>query len=536
MFKFFLIAENGYGYMLTRPNAMSSTGVVASSSVQASMVGANILRSGGNIVDAAIGTSAVLAVTQNNLCGLGGDMFALVRINGKGIMDYNASGRAGKFADPEVYRKLGHTSIPSRGELSAITVPGLVSGWKKLHDDFGTMEIRDLLRPAIDLARNGFPVTANYSESIRVSARFLSGYNWSQIFMPSGRSPLPGEIFRQADLASTLETLASEGLDTFYNGYLNDRIMKGLQNHNTLISAEDFARHTVTVGKPLFTDFMGTRVYETSPNSQGAAALVWLNILEEISNGGKNVLPEDMIRAGLISYEERARWITDPETLKMPSRIISREYAAELLSRNPETDRGRQNRDGGDTTYFTVADSDGNAISMIQSNYMGFGSGIVPDGTGFVMQNRGCYFTLNPEHHNVLRPGKRTFHTLCAAMVERDGNLLHSLGTMGGDIQPQVHIQIIHMLLRDGYDPQRTLDAPRWAVPFSIYEKPGQLIHESALDQAFLQGAGRVLPIKRIEGYSSQFGHAQIISIPGEGVVMGGADPRGDGIAVPVIP
>ena len=520
--------------MLTRPNAMSTKGVVASSSTQASIVGARILRSGGNVVDAAIATSAVLAVTQNNLCGLGGDMFALVRINGKGIRDYNASGRAGKFAVPDFYLKLGHTSIPPRGELSAITVPGLISGWKKLHSDYGSMEIRDLLAPAIDLARNGFPVTQNYSESIRVSARYLSEYNWSQIFMPAGQIPEPGDIFRQADLASTMETLAAEGLDTFYKGYLNDRIMKGLQKHNTLISPEDFAKHSVTVGNPIFTDYLGTRVYETSPNSQGAAALVWLNILEEISSEGK-VLPEDIIRAGLIAYEERARWIADPETLKMPGRIITKEYASELLSRNPEGDRGRENRDGGDTTYFTVADSEGNAVSMIQSNYMGFGSGIVPDGTGFVMQNRGCYFSLNPDHHNALKPGKRTFHTLCAAMVEKDGSLLHSFGTMGGDIQPQIHIQLIQMLVKDGYDPQRALDAPRWAIPFSIYEKPAQLIHESALDQGFLNGIGKIIKVKRIEGYSSQFGHAQAISLLGNGVVMGGADPRGDGIALPVV-
>ena len=521
--------------MHSRPNAMSTKAVVTSSSTQASIVGTQILKSGGNVVDAAIATSAVLAVTQNNLCGLGGDMFALVRFQGRGIKDYNASGRAGKLATPEFFLASGYNSIPVRGELSALTVPGLVSGWSSIHKDYGTMEIRELLEPAIGLARDGFPVTHNYSESIRVSAKYLSEYNWSDIFTPGGRIPQPGEIFRQRDLASTLEILATEGLETYYSGYLADRIMKGLKNHNSLITSEDLENHRVTVGRPLSTEYLGTRVYETSPNSQGAAAIIWLNLLEEIRRQNGAVTPEELINAGLIAYEERAKWITDPETLSIPDRLLKQEYAAELLSAKHAVETGRPGRDGGDTTYFTIADSQGNAVSMIQSNYMGFGSGIIPDGSGFVMQNRGCYFSLNPEHHNVLKPGKRTFHTLCAAMIERDGDLIHSLGTMGGDIQPQVHVQLMQMLVQEGFDPQRTLDAPRWAIPYSIYEKPGQIIYESSLEQEYTGRLAKLLPIKRIEGYSSQFGHAQIVSLLGNGVVMGGADPRGDGIALPVI-
>ena len=196
---------------------------------------------------------------------------------------------------------------------------------------------------------------------------------------------------------------------------------------------------------------------------------------------------------------------------------------------------GKAVSDRGDTTYFTVADAAGNAVSMIQSNYMGFGSGIVPDGTGFVMQNRGAYFTLNREHHNALAPGKRTFHTLCASMGEKDGRLAFSLGTMGGDIQPQIHVQIMNSILLDHMDMQLALDTPRWAVPYTIYENPSSIIYENSMDQEKVNTLKRIMNTLPVNGLSSQFGHAQGIMSVGDGVIMGGADPRGDGVAIPVL-
>jgi len=524
----------------TRPDAMSLRGVTATSSLQASLIGSKIIEMGGNVVDAAIAASAALCVTQNNLCGLGGDMFALVRMDGKGITDYNGSGRSFSKATIEHFQKLGMNNLPSRGPYSALTVPGIVSMWKTLNRDFGTMEIRDLLKPAISLADNGFPVTHNYSSSIEATSRIFKEFEeWNRIFRPGRRTPLPGEIFRQKDLAQTLSEIAMEGPESFYDGNLADRIIKGLSDTGVLMDHEDLRKHLVTVNKPLHTDYHGHRVYETNPNSQGATALLWLNMIEEMeeeSSGSSKIELEDIIRSGITSYKWRNKHITDPEHLIMPSDFLTKKYAGDLLHKQLRLNNNNtENTDPGDTTYFSICDSEGNSVSVIQSNYMGFGSGIMPKSLGFVLQNRGSYFSLESSHHNALKPGKRTFHTLCAAMVEKDGDFRYSLGTMGGDIQPQIHVQILRNLIDRGLDPQLSLDMPRWAFPGTIYENPNTLIYENDLS-SMIQGkmfAG--LNIKNIGRYSSQTGHAQITALTDSGSAMGGSDPRGDGVAIPVL-
>lgn len=524
----------------TRPDAMSVKGVTATSSLQASLIGSRIMEKGGNVVDAAIASSAALCVTQNNLCGLGGDMFALIKMDGKDIRDYNGSGRSSHNASMEYFNGLGINTLPSRGPHSAITVPGIVSMWKALNGDYGTMDFAELLEPAIHLAADGFPVTHNYSTSIEVTSRHFGEYReWNRIFMPGGKAPRPGEIFRQKDLAGTLKTLADEGPDTFYEGNLADRIISGLQGTDVILDSEDFRKHSVTVGKPLYTDYHGHRVYETSPNSQAATALLWLNMLEEIEDRGtiKGKISEaDIIEAGILAYEQRNRFITDPEHLQLPHEFTSKSFAGELLGRKHKMSSvSGENTDPGDTTYFSICDTDGNSVSIIQSNYMGFGSGMMPKSCGFVLQNRGSYFSLDENHHNALRPGKRTFHTLCAAMVEKDREFRYSLGTMGGDIQPQIHVQIIRSLIDEGMDPQLALDMPRWAFPGTIYETPNVLIYEDGSLVPDSGGKLAGLNKKNIGQYSSQTGHAQITSITEHGTAMGGSDPRGDGVAVPVI-
>lgn len=524
----------------TRPNAMSLKGVTATSSLQASVIGSRIMEGGGNVVDAAIAASAALCVTQNNLCGLGGDMFALVRMDGKDIVDYNGSGRAFSRANVEYFQKLGIDNLPSRGPNSALTVPGIVSTWKTLNRDFGTMEISELLEPAISLANDGFPVTHNYSSSVEATSRIFGDFEeWNRIFRPGGRTPLPGEIFRQKDLAETLSEISREGPDSFYTGDLADRIIKGLSDTGVLMEQEDLRKHRVTVEKPLHTDYHGHRVYETNPNTQAATALLWLNMIVEMedenrASGGMEL--EDIINAGIASYQWRNKHITDPEYLSLPSDFLTKKYAGDLLHNQADLNKNNgENRDPGDTTYFSICDEDGNSVSIIQSNYMGFGSGIMPKSLGFVLQNRGSYFSLDSSHHNSLEPGKRTFHTLCAAMVEKDGDFRYSLGTMGGDIQPQIHVQILRNLIDRGLDPQLTLDMPRWAFPGSIYETPNTLIFESDLN-SMIQGrrfAG--LNTKNIGRYSSQTGHAQITALTDSGTAMGGSDPRGDGVAIPVL-
>lgn len=521
--------------MRTRPNAMSSKGIVTSSSTQASIVGSEIIKEGGNVVDAAIATSAVLCVTQNNLCGLGGDMFALVRFEGKGVLGFNGSGKAGSLASIDYYRKLKLSSIPTVGKLAAITVPGLVDGWGVLNKEYGSMEMSHLLKPAIELAYSGFPLSHNYAKSIEASSGHLSQFSWKDIFMPEGNVPEPGTIFRQRDLALTLRSISNDGTRSFYEGDLQDHIIKGLRNQDCLITEDDFRTHCTRKENPPSTMYHGLKIYETGPNSQGITTLIWLNLLTSMEQNGKNPEIEDVIRTGLIAYSQRGRWITDPDFLKPPDDLLSVGYATELLEERNGTISGKNSSDPGDTTYFTVADSDGNAVSMIQSNYRGFGSGIVPEGTGFVMQNRGSYFTLDETHHNSLKPGKRTFHTLCASIGERDGGLVFSLGTMGGDIQPQIHVQLMKNIVDTHMDPQLALDSPRWAMPYTIYDLPGKLLYEEINFPEKLVNIDKRIEFVYVGSGSSHFGHSQALVLSKDGILMGGADPRGDGIAMPVL-
>lgn len=522
--------------MRTRPDAFSPSGVVSSSSLQSSLAGARVLENGGNVADAAIATSAVLCVTQNNLCGLGGDMFALVRMDGKEIMDFNGSGRASRNASIEHFRRKGLESLPPRGEDAAFTVPGIVDAWKNIHAKYGSMELKDLLAPAIKLAEQGFPITHNYHGSIKITARYLSEYGWGDVFTPGGKVPEVGSLFRQKDLAATLGHIASDGPESYYNGYLADMIVKGLEGTGTVLDSEDFRSHSGEWRKPLRSNYKGYDIYETNPNSQGATALLWLNIFE-LTEPGRPESEEQRfsrgIDAGLMAYQERNLHVTDPAHHPLPDGFTTKEYAKKVLdSTNLGTGYSGSRMDPGDTTYFNLADGNGNSLSVIQSNYMGFGSGIVPKGTGFVLQNRGSYFSLDEGHHNSLSPGKRTFHTLCAAMAEKDGEFSFSAGTMGGDIQPQVHFQLMTSLIDEQLDPQLALDRPRWAFPHTIYETPGEMIVESPLYEVISGYSGNRLPLKRLDPMSSLTGHAQITQLNSHGVVVGGADPRGDGISI----
>ncbi|MCW6168301.1 MAG: gamma-glutamyltransferase family protein [Thermoplasmatales archaeon] len=521
----------------TRPDAYSQNAVVSSSSLQASIIGSNIIREGGNVFDAAIATSAALCVTQNNLCGLGGDMFALVRVDGEPIIDINGSGRSSHNAAISNYTERGLNHIPERGPLSALTVPGLVSGWKEIFDKYCSFDLPELIAPAIDLAENGFPITLKYRESVEKSYPALSRYNWSSLFAPNSVFPAIGSVFKQPLLAGSLKLIAEEGPNTFYRGYLADKIISGLKGTEVMLDEEDFKAHKVTIGKPMSTEYHEHTIYETSPNSQGSTLLLWLDVLKLIEENGANNRSDNFsqdLLAGIIAYRQRKE-ITDPDFYEPPKYFLTRKFSEKILKENNKImEEENHKHSQGDTTYFCIADSDGNSISMIQSNYLGFGSGVSPEGTGFILQNRGSYFSLDKAHKNVLEPNKRTFHTLSAAMIEYEGKFRFSLGTMGGDIQPQIHFQLIQDLLRSKMSPQTALDSPRWAFPHTIYEQPRHIIiEEEAFDRLSSMNLHGLLPVKK-ESLSSLFGHAQIVGLDSNDVVCGGADPRGDGAAIPV--
>lgn len=518
--------------MRTRPNAFSKRGVVSSSSIQSSLAGARILESGGNIVDAAIATSSTLCVTQNNLCGLGGDTFILLKMNGKSVIDLNGSGRAFRSMTAERFLERGINQLPPRGKDAVLTVPGLVRAWQDIHKKYASMEVKELLKYAYKFARDGFPVTQNYSESISMSSKYLGDFkNWRSIFMKDGAAPSPGELFKQKDLANTFESLISDGLSSFYEGHLADKIVKGLNELDVDISTDDMRKHESTFQEPLRTEYNGYDIYETAPNSQAATVILWFNMLESM---GVNPTFQDVIRTGHLAYSQRDKYITDPAVQQLPQNFTSKEFADEI-SRTASFPAagGKIAGDKGDTTYFSITDSEGNSISVIQSNYMGFGSGIVPLGTGLVLQNRGSYFSLDTRHHNVLKPGKRTFHTLCAGIMEDESGYVASIGSMGGDIQPQLHIQLMLGLMKNKKDPQSVIDSPRWAFPYTIYEKPNTFLVESDEYLSAIKGMFPGRDVKNI-GFSSQLGHAQITERFENGIVAGGSDPRGDGLSIPI--
>ncbi|CAC12123.1 gamma-glutamyltransferase related protein [Thermoplasma acidophilum] len=511
----------------SRPNALSQRSVIASSSELASLAGRDILKRGGNIFDAALAVSAMLCVTQNNLCGLGGDLFALIRDENGQIMDLNGSGQASRAVSIDYYESMGLTKIPERGPYAAITVPGIAGSWDEIFRKFATMDIADILEPAIRTASAGFPITQNYSDSIARSAPVIGQYRgWSSIFMPNGSVPVAGEILKQPDLAESFRLMSEEGFRSFYDGSLADIIIAGLEGTGSPLSDRDLRVYRPLIGKPVFTDLDEFRIYETSPNSQGITVIEWIRGMESHGYDSRTMWEakiEDIFETMEEAYDKR-RKITDPSYMNI----------AQHDSANGKKDGlpKRDHNDIGDTTYFSISDSEGRSVSIIQSNYMGFGSGIVPKGTGFVLQNRGSYFTLQRDHPNALMPGKRTFHTLAACMVEKEHDLYASLGSMGGDIQPQVQMQILMEILKDNTDPQAILDKPRWTEPYTIYEAPGAVYVESEelYRNVSKQISGRKVVLRDV---SQEFGTAQITTLIRGDVVVGAADPRGDGIAIP---
>jgi gamma-glutamyltranspeptidase len=512
--------------------------MVASSHELASFWGAETLRRGGNVVDAAITTSAMLCVVQNNNCGLGGDLFALIKCGESKVRGVNGSGRAGRNASIDFYKSRGYDEIPSHGPLAALTVPGIVHAWGEIAAKYASMELRELLKPAIDYAESGFPLTGNYVRSIRGTKDILrDAGGWYRIFAPDGVVPRVGTTFRQKDLASSLRSMAMEGTQTFYSGHLMEIIVEGIKEQGGILEEEDFRKHSTTWDEPIRTNYRGVDIYETAPNSQGATALLWLNMLESYDLKSKNGDLKSQIQlyldTGLKAYAERARRIADPMFKPLPAGFESKKYAERVLA----SALGAQQSESavvsdGDTTYFAVADREGNCASVIQSNYMGFGSGLVPKRTGLVLHDRGCYFTLDPTHHNSLLPGKRTFHTICASLGEKDGLTLFALGLMGGDIQPQVHVQLMTKILDFGMDVQAAIDSARWAFPGTIYQTPSRLLLEEDLAAALGAFSYEGLQNQILRGYSDLTGHAQAIVFNDEGNLSGGADPRGDGAAV----
>lgn len=455
----------------TRSEVIAQNGMAATSHPLATQVALDILKDGGSAVDAAIAANAVLGLMEPTGCGVGGDLFAIVwDAETQKLHGLNASGRSPKAQTLEYFKENGYKRIPSFGPLP-VTVPGAVDGWFELHKKFGRKSMSQVLQPAISYAQNGFPVTEVIAYYLERTAPRLGKYpNFSETYMPNGKMPAKGEIFKNPDLASTYQKIAKGGRDAFYKGEIARTIANYIQEQGGFLSYDDLASHQSEWVNPVSTNYRGYDVWELPPNGQGIAALQILNILEEYdiaSMGfGSAEYLHHFIEAKKIAYEDRAHHYADMQHGNVPlERLISKEYAAErrkLL--NPHrAARSYQpgNMDTPSTIYLTVADRDGNMVSLIQSNYRGMGSGMTPWGLGFVLQDRGEGFNLEEGFLNTYAPGKRPFHTIIPGFITKNGKPYMSFGVMGGGMQPQGHVQIVVNMIDFGMNLQEAGDAPR---------------------------------------------------------------------------
>lgn len=529
-----------------RSPVYSRRGIVATSQPLATAAGIEVLSKGGNAADAAVAAAAALNVTEPTSTGIGGDMFALYfDAQTKQVTALNGSGRAPSALTLERLKSVGllADSLPFY-HPHMVTVPGACAGWCDLIAKHGSLSLTEILAPAIRLADEGFPVapiTAHFWAR-GADRQLKSALNGHELTI-DGRAPKAGEIFHNKGLAKTFKLVAERGALGFYQGLVAESIVAVIKEAGGCMSAEDLASHVSTWESPISVDYRGLRVYECPPNGQGITALIALNILEGFDLASMDLLsPEKMhvmIEAMRLAFADAKWYVSDPAFAKIPMKeLLSKEYASErrklidLTRATVDPQRGSPVNSSG-TVYLSVVDGMGNACSFINSNYMGFGTGIVPKGWGFTLQNRGHNFSLDPNHPNVLAPGKRPYHTIIPAMVTRvsDNSLYASYGVMGGFMQPQGHVQVLSALKDAGLDPQSALDLPRFCLDAD--SNGGKVDIEEGMPTATVNALREMgHPLKEVSGYErAVFGRGQVILRDESGVLCGGSDPRADGYA-----
>jgi gamma-glutamyltranspeptidase / glutathione hydrolase len=524
----------------------SAGGVIAAPHYLASLAGVDVLRDGGSAVDAAIAANLVLGVVWPQMCGPGGDLFAQVWSGTeRRLFGLNASGRAGSAMTLEAYQAQGLNAVPTRGPLS-VTVPGAVGGWFALHERFGRLDMSRLARDAIHHARDGFRVTPFTSAAIASNAELLSRMGGgAEVFLPGGRAPAPGDRLVQPDLARTFEQLVDEGPSGMYSGSLGERIVEFLSTRGGLLQGHDFPEQRSEWVEPLAVDYRGVRVCQLPPNTQGVALLQMLNMLAEtdLTAWARNSaeLVHQLVECKKLAFADRDAFVADPACVAVPiDRLLDRDQAMEHASgigpRAADERRAVIGRSvDGDTVYLCAADRDGMVVSLIQSLYAGFGSGVHVSGTGVTLHNRGAGFTLQPGHPNVLAPGKRPLHTLMPGFALRDGQPWLAFGTRGADGQPQTGLQLLNGLLDFGLGLQATIEAPRWAhgAPGGRYA-PTALVLESRFGQSVADDlVARGHQVEMADAVDAVMGTVQMIHVDAErGCYVAVTDPRGDGVAL----
>ena len=523
-----------------RSVVMGTQGMVAASQPLATLSGYKILSKGGNAIDAAVAMISTLSVVEPYNVGLGGDAFALIYLaKEKRLIGMNGSGRAPYRATLAEFKNRGLNEIPERGIL-AVTVPGALHGWNQALERYGTMKPSDVFGDAIDYAENGFPVTEVIAEEWgEAESLLLSSGSSSMAYLINGKTPRTGQIFINKDMAKTYRKIAHDGIRAFYEGNICDAIINASKQNGGLFAHQDFKDHSTTWVEPIFTHYRGYTLYELPPNGQGLTALEMLNILEGYDI--KTLSPNSpdylhlLIEAKKAAFEDRDRFITDPEFEKIPmDRLLSKDYARKVrdkISReiavSPSSFTFRHS--GSETVYVTAVDKDRNAVSFISSLFMAFGSGVVVDGTGIALQNRGKSFSLNPDHRNRIEPHKRPMHTIIPGMVFKDGNFLMSFGVMGGDMQPQGHVQFLVNLIDFGMNLQEAMDTPRvrHLKDMEVYLEDG--ISEETATVLSRKGHHIIREFSPV----NQVGGGQAIYLDhDQNVLLGASDRRKDGCAL----
>jgi gamma-glutamyltranspeptidase/glutathione hydrolase len=535
---------SGTHYPSRRSTVVSQRGMVATSQPLAALVGIDILKRGGNAIDAAVATAAMLNVVEPMSTGIGGDAFALIFLAGSGeVKALNGSGRAPLTATVDEYHRRGHNDKIPLFDILAVSVPGTVDAWATALETHGTMSLAEVLAPAIDYAENGFPVSEVIAAGWHaIAPRLMNNTAARTTYLVDGlRAPYPGEIFRQPNLAETFRQIAAGGRDAFYKGPIAEAIVRASEQLDGLLTLADFANHTTTWDTPISINYRGYQVWECPPNGQGLAALLALNILQ---NDDLPTMGPDsadalhlQIEAMRLAFADAFTYIADPSQVHVPiNELLSPSYAEQrrmlldprYASRNVSA--GMPANIGEDTVYLTVVDEQGNACSFINSLFHGFGSGIVAGDTGIALQNRAACFVLDDEHRNVIAPGKRPYHTIIPCMVTQGDWLYASMGVMGGFMQPQGHLQTLINLIDFGLTPQEALDKPRFEVQTDLNTVALEASLPLALrDEMERRGHDIVAPQTSLFG----FGGGQIIVIDeASGARVAGSDPRKDGCAI----
>ncbi len=545
------MSNSGYGYdritgekFASRSEVIGQNGMVATSHPLATQIGLDILKQGGTAIDAAIAANIALGLMEPTGNGIGGDLFAIVwDAKTKKLHGLNASGPAPKNLSIEYFVENGLNKIPPYGPLP-VTVPGAVDGWVKLHERFGKLEFKSLFEPTIEYAKKGFPVTeliAYYLD--RSKERFEDYPNFKEVWMKDGKMPAKGEIFKNPQLAKTLEIIAEKGRNGFYEGHIAKAMADFIQSQGGFLTYEDLSSFQSEWTPPVSSNYRGYDVWELPPNGQGIAALQILNILENYDIKKMGLFSSEYIHlfteAKKLAFADRAKYYADPNFSNIPvNQLISKSYAKERLKLINLKKASKSDQAGviesGDTIYLTVADQYGNMISLIQSNYRGMGSGMVPPGLGFMLQDRGELFSLDKNHKNALEGGKRPFHTIIPAFVTKDGKPFMSFGVMGGATQPQAHAQIIVNMIDFGLNLQEAGDAPR--IVHSGSSQPTDEIMVDGGTLSLESGFGKEIEDEisslghKIKYQKGIFGGYQAIMLK-DGVYYGASETRKDGQA-----